>query len=129
MIVYGINSSKSKSYYDENILRVPPNLIKSCNLPNIVEPMLESSPGVDLPFYTSIYSTSHFLKEKFINHMNKTLESSNTNLEYLLLSRAIVSDKTLSKNQKPAESKSSESSEAVDKNNEDPSGSSSNHKK
>jgi hypothetical protein len=74
MIVYGINSSKPKSYYDENILRVPPNLIKSCNLPNIVAPILETSPGVDLPFYTSIYSTSYSLKEKFNKHMNTAKE-------------------------------------------------------
>lgn len=72
MVVYGLSQKKSEEYYKENILQVPSSFLASCNLPKIVQPTLEQSQGMNLPFHTSIYSTSKFLKEKLENQTADT---------------------------------------------------------
>ena len=87
LIVYGISEPKSLDYYDENILRVPQRFIDSWNIPKIVKPLLEKSSSVQLPFHTSIYSTSKMLFDK----LNEEPADSGK-WYYLLLSRAIVNN-------------------------------------
>lgn len=87
MVAYGISDKKPHEYYEENVLRVPQSLITSCNIPQITKPILEKSKGVDLPFHTSIYSTSKFLKEKL-----ESEDADTGKCYYLLLSRAIVTN-------------------------------------
>ena len=64
MVVYGLSEKKTKEFYEQNILRVPQNLLSSCNLPDLVQPLLENSEEAKLPFGTSIYSTSKLISEK-----------------------------------------------------------------
>ena len=87
MVAYGISDKKSEEFYEENVLRVPRSFIKSWNLPEIVSPTLEKSSPVELPFHTSIYSTSKFLEDKM-----EAEESDAGKWFYLVLSRAIVSN-------------------------------------
>ncbi|CAI2361024.1 unnamed protein product [Moneuplotes crassus] len=116
LAVYGISEKKSQEYYEQNILRIPQNLISSCNLPEIVGPMLKDSQEVELPFHTSIYSTSKLLSKK--------LEESPPDIGecyYLLLSRAIVcnnNSKNSVKRKKSAKSSQKSPSQTTEKESE-----------
>lgn len=87
MIVYGISDKKTSENYDENILRIPKRIIEEWKLPDIVKPILSKSTDFELPFNTSIYSTSRILKEVLTQGEVKI-----GNWIYLLLSRAIVTN-------------------------------------